>query len=60
MIVMKSVILTIPAVIVGGWFYGPMGIFAAMALVNLLAGSYFHWTSWRQCLRQEHTLQPAT
>ena len=46
MIVVKMLILMIPAVYIGDMF-GIIGIFAAIAIVNITAGLFFHFWSKR-------------
>ena len=53
MIVVKSFVMTLPAVYVGSHMAGPVGIFIALAGVNLVSGLLFHIVSWRHCLRCE-------
>lgn len=57
MIIVKSLVLTIPAIYIGSWLYGVVGIFVAMATVNLITGVVFHILSWRVCLHHEHQRQ---
>jgi len=60
MIVIRSVILTIPCVYIGSTLYGVQGIFCALATVNIVTGLYFHWSSRRACHRcQAEESQPA-
>lgn len=54
MIVVKSLILMIPAVYIGANMGQTTGIFIAMACVNTLAGIAFHIISWRACLSCEN------
>ena len=56
MIAVKSIVLTIPAIYVGSALYGVAGIFLALALVNLLAGTLFHVISQRACAQQNATI----
>lgn len=49
MIIVKSIIITIPAVFIGNELYGVTGIFVALALSNLVAGIIFHLSSKRKC-----------
>ena len=53
MIVVKMLLLMIPAVYLGNSFYGVKGIFAAIALVSTISGTTFHILSWRSCLAKE-------
>ncbi|MFP4313916.1 MAG: MATE family efflux transporter [Alphaproteobacteria bacterium] len=57
MIVTRMVILLIPALYIGQHFFGIMGIFGAIAAVNVAAGIFFHLMNWRYCKRQEETIQ---
>lgn len=50
MIVVKSIIITIPAVFLGNYLYGVTGIFIALAIANLGTGIVFHLSSRRRCL----------
>ena len=45
--------LMMPAVYIGSTLYGVTGIFAAMAIVHVIAGSTAHMVSRRLCLAQE-------
>ncbi len=56
MIVVKSIIITIPAIYVGNALYGITGIFIALALANFAAGTLFHWLSWRKCKSQQKSV----
>lgn len=59
MIVTKAM-LTVIGVFIGSWVYGVAGIFAALALVNMITGIGFHIISWRACLAHETpTAKPA-
>ena len=60
MIVVKSLVLTIPAVFIGGHLYGVTGIFVSLAAVNFIGGVFFHIISWRAVMRREHGEEPAT
>lgn len=55
MIVIKMLVMTIPAIYVGNYYGGITGIFVAMAAVNVVAGSIIHTWSWRQCGDKETT-----
>ena len=54
MISAKAFLMTIPAVLLGSYFYGVPGIFLAIALSNIASGVFFHVLSWRACLKREH------
>lgn len=58
MILVKHVVVMIPAVIVGAHIADAKGIFYAIAGTNLLAGLSMHILSWRACKGWEHA--PAT
>jgi putative MATE family efflux protein len=47
MIFVKCLVLTIPAAYIGGQLYGPLGVFTAIAIVNLISGIVFHILSHR-------------
>ncbi len=53
MILVRSVVLTIPLVYVGSQLDGVRGVFCALATVNITTGLFFHWLSWRACHRCE-------
>ena len=53
MIFVKSFVLTVPAAFLGGWLYGVIGIFVAIAIANIIAGGLFHFLSARQCHNEE-------
>lgn len=53
MIFVKSFILTIPAVAIGGHFYGITGLFMALAISNIVSGIVFHILSNRHCHKAE-------
>ena len=53
MIVVKALVLTLPAVFAGHMIYGIKGIFIAIACANIVSGIFFHISSWRACLMQE-------
>lgn len=55
MIFVKAFVLTLPAVLIGSYFYGVIGIFGALAIVNVTSGLFFHWLSWRHCLASEQS-----
>lgn len=52
MIVTKAALIVL-GVFIGSWFLGVMGIFIALAVVNVVAGIFFHIISWRTCLYYE-------
>lgn len=49
MIIVRMVLLMIPAVYIGNHFGGVIGIFIAIAAVNVVTGLFFHLTSWQFC-----------
>ncbi len=53
MIFVKAFVLTIPAVFIGSHFYGIIGIFVGLAIVNVGSGIFFHLLSWKHCLECE-------
>lgn len=59
MIVIKMLVLTVPAVLIAEHFYGIPGIFGAIAGVNVIAGTYFHIVNWRKCHALERQNKPA-
>ncbi|GJL85646.1 MAG: MATE family efflux transporter [Micavibrio sp.] len=57
MIVVKMLVLMIPAVYLGNMLYDVKGIFFAIALVSIIAGTVFHVLNWRSCLAREKQIQ---
>lgn len=57
MIAIKSLVLTLPAVYIGGKIYGVTGILVAVAATNILSGLFFDFISRRYCRHYEDTLQ---
>jgi len=55
----KLIVLTIPCAALGSYYYGPAGIFAALALVNIVTGIGFHIANNRLCRRYEYSPVPA-
>ena len=53
MILVKSFVITIPAVLLGGWIYGIKGVFIALAATNIISGMVFHIMSERRCKHDE-------
>ncbi len=51
MVVIKLVILLIPALYIGHAINGAIGIFIAIAAVNFAAGLFFHIWNWKTCLK---------
>ncbi|MFA5592936.1 MAG: MATE family efflux transporter [Micavibrio sp.] len=58
MTIVKMIVLTIPAVIFGAKAGGVMGIFMAIALVNVITGLAFHWWSLHALARLQARLAP--
>lgn len=52
MIVVKMMILQLPLAVAGARLYGLAGIFAAIALTNVLSGIFFHWLNSRALTAQ--------
>jgi putative MATE family efflux protein len=52
----KAILITLPAVLIGGWLYGVEGIIASMAFTNLSAGIIIHILSSRICKKHEAAL----
>lgn len=52
MIVTKAA-LTLSGVFIGSTYFGVIGLFCSIAATNVVAGSFFHWISWRACLKDE-------
>ena len=53
MIAVKMIVMLLPALYIGEKLYGVTGLFAAIAIVNVLAGSIFHYLNWRKCRKME-------
>lgn len=51
MVVVKLVILLIPALYIGHAISGTIGIFIAIAAVNFATGLFFHIWNWKTCLK---------
>lgn len=49
MILVKSVVITVPLIYIGEHFYGVTGIFVGMAIANFASGIIFHISSRRKC-----------
>ncbi len=49
---MKTIALMIPAAYVGHALYGAVGVFAAIAVVNVLSGAVFHTMGWMSCSKR--------
>lgn len=56
MTVIKMLLLMIPCVLIGAKISGPQGIFAAIALVNIVTGFAFHLWSRRLCAGAQERL----
>ncbi|MFK7839566.1 MAG: MATE family efflux transporter [Bdellovibrionales bacterium] len=53
LIVIKSLLITIPAVYIGSIINGVTGIFAALAIANFLSGAILHTLSRRSCTAKQ-------
>jgi len=60
MIVIKMLVLTVPAVLIAEHFYGIKGIFGAIAGVNVIAGTLFHIVNWKKCRAMERKTKEQT
>lgn len=59
MIFVRMIVLLIPALYIGEHFFGIIGIFGAIAAVNVISGTFFHVMNWRICKDHEKPeLQP--
>ena len=47
MIIVKMIILQIPAAIIGGNLMGAPGVFISIAAINILTGVYYHTRHWK-------------
>ncbi len=56
MIFVKCLVMTIPAVYIGGHLYGVLGVFIAIAIVNLVSGTLFHFISARHVQKPTPTI----
>ena len=54
MIFVKSFIITIPALFIGGWLYDAHGVFIALCISNIVSGLLFHIFSSRYCEQRAH------
>lgn len=52
MIFVKSFIITIPALFIGGWLYDAHGVFIAVSVSNIVSGLLFHIFSRKYCDQQ--------
>lgn len=52
MIFGKMICVMIPAVIIGNDISGPIGVFVAIAIVNVIAGLVVHFFGWRLCRKK--------
>ncbi|MCD8566660.1 MAG: hypothetical protein LRY36_01860 [Alphaproteobacteria bacterium] len=59
MIALKMIVILIPAVTIGARWGGIQGIFWAIAIVNTISGTVFHFLSLRGCRKMEHPHQNA-
>lgn len=60
MIVIKMLVLTVPAVLIAEHFFGVAGIFGAIAGVNVVAGTLFHIVNWKKCHALERQKKATT
>lgn len=54
MVAIKLLVLTIPAAMLGAHLFGVVGIFGALALVNIITGIGFHWYNRGLMARHEN------
>lgn len=47
-VIVRMIVLQIPAAIIAGEIWGPAGIFAAIAAVNVIAGAFVHINEWKR------------
>lgn len=57
---LKMIVLMIPAAYLGHQLYGPSGVFAAIALVNVMTGIIFHLFGWISCSRKADSIHAAS
>lgn len=57
MLFIKLIVLTIPAVYIGFEIAGVHGLFAAIAIVNIVTGIAFHAFGWSLCSRRAAAMQ---
>lgn len=60
MIFSKSLLIGIPAMLIGAWAHGVTGIFAGIAIGNLISGTLFHFLSRHQCAQAEHVYEESS
>lgn len=60
MIFVKYILVQIPAIYVGAHFYGVIGIFVAIAMVNFFVGLFLHVISWFSCKKLCNKNRPTT
>lgn len=56
MIVIKLLIINIPLALIGGHYFGIIGIFGAIAITNVVTGITFHILNMRLCRKKEHNI----
>jgi putative MATE family efflux protein len=59
-IFLKMIVLMIPAAHIGYNLYGAIGVFGAIAIVNVLTGAIFHVMGWVSCSRKASQIDAAT
>lgn len=57
---LKMIVLMIPATYMGYHLYGPSGVFAAIALINVITGIVFHVFGWTRCSRKAEQIHAAS
>jgi putative MATE family efflux protein len=60
MIVVRLFVMNLPLALIGAHYYGQTGIFAAIALTNVISGAVYHLLNRRFCLNLEKEMQPAS
>jgi putative MATE family efflux protein len=58
MVIVKLIVLQIPAALIGNHYFGIVGIFGAMAATNVVAGFGFHLLNRRICIHKERLNPP--
>jgi putative MATE family efflux protein len=57
MIIVRLFVMNLPLAVMGAHYYGPTGIFGAIALTNIVSGVVFHIVNRRYCLNLEKDMQ---
>lgn len=60
MIFLKMIVILIPAVHLGYYLDGVQGVFAAIAIVNVVTGIAFHAFGWTACTRKAQAVSAPT